>query len=718
MLRILLHFLCSVVLFAQTPLFDGVVNEEEWQSAQHFTLDYEIEPSNNGAAQYKTNVFVTHTETDIYVGFVAYADMENLRSSIRSRDQIGNDDNVAIGLDTYGDGRFMLVLGANPEGSQYDLKILANGNDDEYDVNFETKASKHKDAYHVEFKIPVSGLQFKIEETMEWSVVFARFGYANDTRIQMLSFPYDRSNPCVVCQSPDKIKLKNLNPKKRVNLIPYVFGGQSGTRENDSFSNQKPRGRVGLSGLFDLSNTTTLEFALNPDFSQVEADVSQIDANNTFALFFPEQRPYFNEGNDIINTNQDAVYTRSINNPLASTKFIYQGEKQRLYWLTAYDENAPYLVAGENQSYSGEGDAAWANILSYQRTYKGGSYLGLLTTNRFFKGDGNGQLLGLNSQVRFADVYTAKLEWNMSAIEEPTKDWIDNTDKQGTKTVALDGENKKGNGLFVSLERMTQNWNTFFYYAQYSPNFETPLGFLTQNNLRNAEIRQQYIRFPKDKEARVQQFSTNLGSEITYNYASTRKYLDLFNYTRIVWKGNWQTNIEIVHLFNQEYEGFVGKNMTRYSMFTSYNPNEAIRLGIFVLTGNGLRFDEENPAVGKQFFFGTFNSFQPSEKLRISQSLRYSQMRSKIDNSLYYKGYILRLYANYQFNKDLSFRLIGEFNEFDDHLLIQPLLKWNPNPFTVFFIGGSHGYKHPENHTTLHLDGSQVYLKFQYLFDI
>lgn len=718
MLRKLTLALCCISALAQTPTFDGEVTSQEWQNAQQFSLDYEIEPSNNGEAQYKTEVFVTHTERDIYVGFIAYADMENLRSSIRSRDQIGNDDNVAIGLDTYGDGRFMLVLGSNPEGSQFDLKILANGNDDDYDVNYETKASKHENAYHVEFKIPVSGLQFKPEETMEWAVVFGRSGFASDTQIQMLNFPYDRSNPCVVCQTPDKIKLQNLKPKKRVHLIPYVFGGQSGKQEDGVFTQHKAKGNFGLSGLLDLSNITTLEFALNPDFSQVEADVSQIDANNTFALFFPERRPYFNEGKDIINSNQQAVYTRSINNPIASTKFIHQGEKQRVYWLTAYDENAPYLVAGENESYSGKGEAAWANIFSYQRTYKGGAYVGLLTTNRFFEGGGNGQLLGLNSQVRFADVYIAKFEWNMSAILEPKKDWIDNNDKQGLKTVALDGESKKGNGLFLSLDRNTENWNTFFYYSQYSPNFETPLGFLTQNNLRNSEIVQQYVGFSKNKEARIQQFRVNLGTEITYNYEGTRKYFDVFSNTGIVWKGNWQTEFNVVHVLEQEYEGFVGKNMTEYSMWNSYNPNETVRLGVFVSVGNGLRFNEDNPAVGKQFFFGTFNNFQLSEKLRISQSLRYSQMRSKVDNHFYYKGYILRLNANYQFNKDISFRVIGEYNEFDDKLFVQPLLKWNPNPFTVFFIGGSHGYKHPENNMALQLNNSQLYVKFQYLFDI
>ncbi|MGB1185409.1 MAG: hypothetical protein ACPG33_00850 [Flavobacteriaceae bacterium] len=120
----------------------------------------------------------------------------------------------------------------------------------------------------------------------------------------------------------------------------------------------------------------------------------------------------------------------------------------------------------------------------------------------------------------------------------------------------------------------------------------------------------------------------------------------------------------------------------------------------------------------QQFFIGSFNSFQLSPKLRIGQSLRYSQMRSKEDNSLYYKGYIARLITNYQFNKDLSFRLVSEYNEFDDTLFVQPLLKWNPNPFTVLFVGGSQGYGKGEIAGNLDIDSSQLYFKFQYLFEI
>ena len=135
-----------------------------------------------------------------------------------------------------------------------------------------------------------------------------------------------------------------------------------GTTPEGTLDYGKPNGTVGLSGLFDLNNITSLEYAINPDFSQVEADVSQITANNTFAIFFQERRPYFNEGNDIIETRLNTVYTRSINKPLLSTKLISQGENQRFYWLTAYDEASPYLIAGENRSYFGEGAASFSNI--------------------------------------------------------------------------------------------------------------------------------------------------------------------------------------------------------------------------------------------------------------------------------------------------------------------------------------------------------------------
>lgn len=714
-------FICIIYLCqAQTslPNFDGIVEEEEWKSAQIFTLDYEIDPGDNTPPPYPTKAHVLYSNSHLYIGFIAGADMSKLRSSIRNRDEGFRDDNVLFGFDAYGDGRYMIALGANPEGNQIDIKVLPNGDDDNYDVNFESKASKHQNAYHVELKIPFANLQFKPQEEMRWKVVFARSTFTTSTRSQSINFPIDRNNPCIVCQTPSEIILKDIKPKNRINLLPYVFGGATGERTDTNFSYGKPTGNVGLSGLFDLNSLTSLEFALNPDFSQVEADVSQLNVNTTFALFFPERRPYFNEGNEIINTNLNTVYTRTINDPLASNKLIHQGDRQRIYWLTALDQASPYLVAGENESYKGEGEKAFSNIFSYQRTFENGSYIGLLSTNRFYHDGGNGQVVGVNGILRFGKLYTLNFELNKSWIDEPTQSWIDSSDVIRGKTVALDGEKKIGDAFMVSLERNTRNWRTNFYYLHYSPHYEAPLGFVTQNSIRNMELTQTYTHYPEKKDGLIQQLNVNFGSEITFNYNRIRKYFDVFSNTSIQWKGNFRTSLNLVHIINEEYAGFFGKKMTNISAWNSYNPTETIRLGVFLSLAETIRYDEDDPAVGNRFFVGTFNNFQISPKLRISQQLRYSQLRSKIDDHLYFKGYIARVNINYQFNQDLSFRIIGEFNDFDYNFFIQPLFKWNPNPFTIFYVGGTHGYSRIENQRNYQIENAQFYLKFQYLFDL
>jgi hypothetical protein len=716
---ILFTFL-SFLLPAQQilPTFDGVVSPQEWKEAEKFSIKYEIDPGNNIPSPHLTDVFITYSKTDLYVGFIAYADMENLRSSIRNRDEGYQDDNVLIGIDTYGDGRFMVSAGANPEGNQLDLKLLSTGNDDvSYNINFESKASKHEDSYHVELKIPFSVLQFKNAPEMTWKILLFRSTYTDSNRSGNLNFPIDLNNPCLPCQTPTSLTLKNIESKNRVSLLPYVYGGLSGEGDSNGFAYGKPQGTVGLSGLFDLNNTTSLEYAINPDFSQVEADVSRITANNTFAIFFQERRPYFNEGNDIIETELNTVYTRSVNKPLLSTKLISQGENQRFYWLTAFDEASPYLLAGENRSYFGEGKAAFSNIFRYQRNYEHGSNLGFLTTNRIFRDGGYGHTLGIDGLLRFKKSYTASFEYNRSIILEPQADWIEENDRIGDFSTTLDGEKLNGNALNVSLSRNTKNWNTGINYQQFSPHYQTPLGFVTQNSIRTLNAYQNYQHF-FNKEDFFKQLNIEIESELTYNYNNLRKYLSFDAYTYVQLDNNIRSQISYSHIVNEEYEGFNAEGMDVFEMFVGYNPTEAFRLSVFTSIGESIRYDEENPAVGNNFFIGTFNSFQMTPKIRFSPSVRYSQLKNKMDNSLYFSGFIARSVLNFQFNDALSFRLVGEFNDFDKNFFYQPLLKWNPNPFTIFYIGGTNGYSQINTNNRYGIENSQLYFKFQYQFDL
>ena len=713
--------LFSFLLTAQQgilPTFDGVVSAQEWKGAENFSIKYEIDPGNNIPSPHLTDVFVTYSKTDLYVGFIAYADMENLRSSIRNRDEGFQADNVLIGIDTYGDGRFMVSAGANPEGNQLDLKLSSTGNDDiSYNINFESKTSKHKDSYHVELKIPFSVLQFKNAPEMNWKILLFRSTYTDSNRSGNLNFPIDLNNSCLPCQTPTSITIKNIESKNRVSLLPYVYGGLSGEEDTSGFAYGKPQGSFGLSGLFDLNNTTSLEYAINPDFSQVEADVSQITANNTFAIFFEERRPYFNEGNDIIETELNTVYTRAVNKPLLSTKIISQGENQRFYWLTAFDEASPYLIAGENRSYFGEGKAAFSNIFRYQRNYDQGRNIGFLTTNRVFRDGGYGHTIGVDGLLRFKKSYTASFEYNRSIILEPKADWIEENDRIGTLSTKLDGEKLNGDALSISLNRNTKNWNSEVEYKHYSPHYQTPLGFVTQNSIKTLSASQDYQHF-FDKEDYFKQLNIGVGSELIYNYNSLRKFLNFDAYTFVQMKHNIRSEISFSHVVNEEYEGFIAEGMNTFELFLGYNPTEAFRLGMFTSIGESIRYDEENPAVGNNFFIGTFNSFQITPKVRLSPTLRYSQLKNKIDNTLYFSGFIARSEFNFQFNNAFSFRLVGEFNDFDKKFFFQPLLKWNPNPFTIFYIGGTNGYSQINSNNRYGVENSQLYFKFQYQFDL
>src|SRR6056300_617714 len=692
--------------------FDGVVETEEWSESQRFEIAFEFNPGDNVPSPYRTEAYVTYDEEYLLVGFVASADMKTLRSSIRNRDEAWVDDFVFFGVDTYSDGRYMINFGSNPEGSQLDMKIDSNGNDDEsYDVNYFTKTSKHSDAYHIEMMIPFNVLQFEAKPMMDWKVVFYRSTYSGDNRSQNLNFAIDRENPCLICQTPASIRIENIEKKNRTTLLPNIFSGTEGLRNEDRLEYGELRTNFGLSGLFDINNTTSLEFAINPDFSQVEADVTQIAINNTFAIQYPERRPYFNEGNDLIQSNLETVYTRAINKPLFSTKLINQGRRQRYYWLTALDENSPYLVAGENESYFGQGGSSFANIFRFQRTFEGGSNLGFLTTNRFYNEGGHGNTFSFDGLFRIKKSYTLGFELNGTDALEPIADWIDSDDLIDGRTVRLDGERNRGHAALVFLGRSSEHWNTDLFYAQSSPWYATPLGFATQNNTKTFNFRQGYQLFFEEK-SKINSLNANVSYRNTANFYGVNKISRLQGQLYMAFDKNVAFEISRRQVFNEEFYGFNATNMAENTLFLRFNPNEKFNFETFISQGDAIYRDRENPTVGKSLFIGSFNNFQLSPKLRISPSLRYSKLAKVDSDELFYEGYIFRANINYQFNRDVSFRLIADKNDFDKTWFLQPLLKYNPNPFTIFFIGGSTGYSLVDPMSTdYQTNSNQIYLK-------
>ena len=709
-------------------IIDGIISDDEWNNAIEVDLDYEVNPGNNISPKEKTKVFIVYSDTHLYIGFKAYANPKEVRASIRSRDDLGmiSDDFIVVAFDTYGDSRNNYLLLANAFGSQLDARAVnAITDEDRYDINFnvdfETKGNIVSDGFEIEFKIPFASLPFPNGNNQEWNFNFRRNSFRNGVPIELRSQPFDRTAPCQICQTTDKLILKDIKIEKRIEFLPYVAGNVTGKKETilDQINYEKFNPNLGLGINLDLSKNSTLELTLNPDFSQVEADVTQIDVNSSVALEYPERRPYFNRGTDIVQYTTGAFYSRSINNPLISTKLISQGKKERVFFLTALDQNSVYQIAGEDRSYLGQGDESFVNVLRYQRLINKNSRLGLLTTNRYYKNGGYGNLLGTDGWFLLSDKLRFTYEVFLNFNKEPNADWIDSNDNIFGRTVTLDNQTFTGKSINIQLYRNTEKWMSYLTYRDFSPNFQADVGFIVKNNRKWGTLYHAYQTFP-NKPA-LQYFSIGTKADILYTYEDYLKTISIDGILSI--KTLFNTEINFTH-DRDVFKNFLGRdyrNLPSNRFQIRSSPNESLAINLNLTFGRDLAYNEENPEIGREFNFYFMPAIQLSNKLRISPSIRYARLRYMNNDNYYYKGSISRFSIRYQFNNFFNVRIISEYNTFSERFFIQPLIQWNPNPSTVFYIGGNQNSLNDFNdnmYSIFRVDQTQIFLKFQYLIGL
>ena len=737
--RFLLLFITSTSSLAQerfepqkTALnqitIDGILSPEEWKDAILVDIDFEVNPGNNLPAKVKTSSYITYTDTHLFIAFHAFHNTKNIRASVRSRDDFGmlNDDLIIVRFDTYADGRNNYLLASNPFGSQFDARAInALTDEDRYDgsfnLDFETAGTIVEDGYQVEFKIPFSSLPFPNGTDQLWHFNFFRKYYQDGNEIELRSQPFDRNDPCQVCQTTDQLVLKDITIEKRVELLPYITGSLSGARPNRNaslnYDKFKPNAGLGLN--IDLNKNSTLEVTLNPDFSQVEADVTQIDVNSSYALEYPERRPFFNRGTDIVNFTDGAFYSRSINNPLISTKLLSQAKKSRIYFLTALDQNSPYQIAGEDRSYYGQGGQSYVNVFRYQHLVNKNMRLGMVTSNRYYTDGGYGNLFGTDGWFLFNKNWRLTYELLGNFNKEPNANWIDSEDQLEGRTIKLDQDRFKGSAFYLQLYRNTEHWKTYLYLRNISPEYQANVGFVVKNNRRWATLFHEYQNFINKKG--LQFFSFGTKADVNYTFDNNLKNVSLdgifsvktFLNTTINYTYDWDV---FKNYLNRDYR-FVGKS----EMNLQSSPSEVFNLTLRMTFGKDLAYNEEIPEVGREFTFFAMPMFQLGNKLNLSPSIRYARLRNLENNTDYFNGSISRFSIRYQFNNFLNIRLVSEYNAFTDRFFIQPLMQWNPNPSTVFYIGGNQNSIddfNDEFYSPFRVDKTQFFLKFQYLIGL
>src|SRR5205814_2895932 len=112
--------------------------------------------------------------------------------------------------------------------------------------------------------------------------------------------------------------LTRLPAAGHVIAAPYVSGAQAAHPLGDigtALASDPFAGKIGVDLKYTPNADNALDGTIRPDFSQIESDTAQISTNQRFALFFPEKRPFFLEGVELLSTPIQAVYTRTITAP-------------------------------------------------------------------------------------------------------------------------------------------------------------------------------------------------------------------------------------------------------------------------------------------------------------------------------------------------------------------------------------------------------------------
>ena len=709
-------------------IIDGYLNEGVWSQAATVPFDIEFSPANNEAARKETTAYIAYSSTHLFVGVYAKHDPKAIRASIRPRDDrnIWNDDVVLLRIDPYADARFNIGLAVNALGSQFDVKqVNALSDDKRYDstfnVNFESSGVIVEDGFQIEMKIPFSEIPFPNGTDQLWRINFYRRYVDNGNIIEVSSQIRDRNNSCVVCQTTDELYLKGIKIDKRLEFLPYVSSNLSGERQRPSSTIDYGdlNANVGLGLNLDINKNTSWELTLNPDFSQVEADVTQIDVNSSFSLQYPERRPFFNRGTDLLNFADGAFYSRSIVNPSVASKILSQGRKSRLLLLSALDKNSPYLVGGEDRSYLGEGDQSVVNVFRYQYLFNPQSRIGGVMMNRFYDGGGFGHLFGVDGLFLLNQNWRLSFELFKNTNQEPVQDWITTTAEIRGKTIALDGDRLNGDAFYIQLYRKTEFWRSYLYYRNISPQYRADVGFAVKNNRRWGTFYHQYLNILN--KPGIQEFGFGTKIDLVYTFDDLYKNFSVDLFASLKTYGQTEIRYTLDYDARKTFLNIPFKHLGTHTLSIDGAPSERFNFRTKFDLGKDLSVNEEVPEVGRLRTAFMTLSFQLNEKFTVNPSLRYSQLERLTGGGDYFNGSIARMNLRYQFSPAFNVRLIAEKNSFTNQFFIQPLIQWNPNPSTIFYLGGNQNTVEQIDDFQFQLfqfNRTQYFFKFQYLIGL
>jgi hypothetical protein len=473
---------------------DGDPSDAAWESAARIDTFYETVFGDNRVPTVKTTMWLAYDDHAFWVG-IRCEDPEpgKIRAPFVDRDNVlGDQDNVAVFIDARNDRRSAQEFRVNPRGVQGDALFNdANFNEDfSPDFFYETKARITSFGWTAEMRIPFSTLRYPKADPQTWGILLWR-NYPRAYRYAIYSSPIPRDANCSICLSRSLTGLTGLPSAGHLVVAPYASaqGVASADAPGRPLGSSRTTGRAGADLKWNPNADTTLDATANPDFSQVEGDVAQIAVNNRFALFFPEKRPFFLEGVDLLDTPIQAVYTRTITAPRWGARATGKvGPNAYTVLLTQDQGGGSVILPGATASDLAPQDFHSLVGIGRWRRDVGRSFVGMLYTGREISGGGHNRVIGPDLQWRPTARDTITGQLLLSDTQTPRR-----TDL----TSAWTGDTLRSHGAVLSWGRQTQTVDWFLRGHDFGEGFRADSGFVPQVGYRDGYGEVGYSLFPK-----------------------------------------------------------------------------------------------------------------------------------------------------------------------------------------------------------------------------
>lgn len=635
---------------------DGRLDEPVWDEAARLTGFSQYEPVDGRPAAEHTDVLVWYSADAIHFGIIAHdRHPEAIRATVADRDNIGDDDHVTIYLDTFDDRRRAFFFAVNPLGIQEDgVRTEGSGRDRNPDFHFESVGRLTGEGYVVEVRIPFRSLRLPGREPQSWGLQVER-------RVQRTGYtdtwtPVRRASASFLAQSGTLERLTGLERGVVLETQPFMTLAANGEARSTGFQRESLNPDAGVNLHVGLSNLS-IDATINPDFSQVEADVGQVTANERFALSYPEKRPFFLEGIELFDTPSRLVYTRQIAEPKVGGKVSGKAGDLGIAYMTAFED--------------ADGDDALFNIVRLRRDYGGSSLAGVTYTDRSVLGGESGdynRVLAADVRHVFGGMYYAAAQlgraWTREGLDEPG-----NTPTESNAPIWR-----------LEVDRTGHQFGFNYTLNGVGRDFITRSGFVNRNDIIEARALNR-VTFYGGQDAFVERVTTMFFAGRNWRHQSIRidEALegDASMNTTVRMRGGWELSVNARRdFFVLDPADYAGLTTGDEDHRIAYRPLERVSGPTLELSANTPAFRRLNAsgsiqrsrtaifAEGSEGDVASANatlSLRPHESVRLSLSHDYQRITRTRDGSAYARTMIPRVRMEIQPTRVFFFRAITEY---------------------------------------------------------